>query len=778
MIISRKHFENNRLFGLLRCELLAVVLLLCLVMGAALFYFRGVYFNHLVFYNLDIFGSEFTLRSYFWSMIRKGLFTPLYPFDSLSHTLLMNPHHKILYPTNLLLLLSDDPYRMAHWDYLLHYGIAALGWYLYFRSLIRSRASAFLSAHFMTFNGVVLSSHYRVEIASFAWVPWAVWGLIKVFETGDFRKALYTGLFFSLIFLGGNPELCGVTIVLGFFSLLFYESKRGILCVRTRDLWRVVLVIIVLGVVPGLILLPLLERAIQDVPLTTRHFGFERWVALAGSDKPYMIFELPGRWFSQLFMDPIMLNGSLKDRLDDNWYASRSIGLFGALCLWFGYAILLKDKKGKLLFFLCIMLVCFSMAKYNDFAIWSWDHFKFFQKFRFPGKIFRYFLILSSIPIALGVRFFYQKLQARWGRNAVLGVVLVAFVNTIQILNEQFAPDVSTLAEKVALPVFTPFKGIESFARTRIGFCTSFLNREAGLFIDGRPRGLAMASLGDATELPGVYGTLCAPELGRTYYDWLGITHLITPHIRNLDILKSKVSMLSIYERIAPHLPVRVLPGTDVVQAFDVIHLRNAVSPSEALFSEYWYFSDLQEKKEFLFDEPRLFLTSIHFNGSLNGFKRLLNGYFPVQESLYFDEEGFVRSLDPQLKEKFIGEYGPTSKCQERNLSNTPLTRFPIQLSSDLSMKIEGEINCPGILSIPWAAISGWRATLNGQPRPIMRVGDTTLGILVPQGKWHIELYYGPKYLGLTLLISIVTFTTIVILAAFELGRIRRKRVC
>jgi len=75
-------------------------------------------------------------------------------------------------------------------------------------------------------------------------------------------------------------------------------------------------------------------------------------------------------------------------------------------------------------------------------------------------------------------------------------------------------------------------------------------------------------------------------------------------------------------------------------------------------------------------------------------------------------------------------------------------------------------------LNIPWAAISGWRATLNGQQRPIVRVGDTTLGVLVPQGSWHIELHYDPKYLGLTLFISIMTFVIITVLMMLDLGRI------
>jgi len=645
-------------------------------MGAALFYFHRIYFDHWVFNNLDIFGSDFTIRSYFWSMIRNGLFTPLYPYDSLSHTLLMNPHHKILYPTNLLLLLSEDPYRMAHWDYLLHYGIAASGWYLYFKILIRSRATSFLSALFMTFNGVVLGSHYRVEIASYSWVPWTVWSLLLSLETGHIRKTLYTGLFFSLIFLGGNPELCGVTLLLGFFSILYFH--------RGSKVWRLAFVVAGVGVVSGLILFPLLERAIQDVPLSMRNYGFEREVALAASDTPFKIFELPGRWMSQIFMHLTIPDESIHSQLQENWYANRSIGIFGALCFWFGLAHLLKDTKGKLLFVFCILLWCFSMAKYNDLAGWCWAHVSFLQKFRYPGKIFRYFLILSSIPIALGARCLYQTIQGRWGRNAVGVVVLLAFMNTIQILSEQAAPDVSTLSEKVYLPVFTPFRGIESFSKTRIGFCTSFLNRGISLFIDGRPHGLAMASLGDATELPGVYGTECEPQLGRTYYDWLGITHLITPHIRNLDLLKSKLPMLSIYDRIAAHRPVRVEPGKDAVQGFDVLHIRNATSPSEAVFSEYWYFANLLEKKEFIFDEPRLFREGIHF-------KRLLNGYFPIQESIYVDEEGVVQPLKPKLKEKLLDEYGPISKCQERDLSNKPLTRFPIQLATDLSMKIDGQ---------------------------------------------------------------------------------------
>lgn len=753
-------------------EILAVILLLCLIFGATLFYFQDVFFNGLVFFHSDLFNSEFTTRSYFWKMLREGLFTPLFPYNTLSHPLLMNPHHKTLYPTNILFLFSDDPYRMAHWDYLLHYGIAALGWYFYFKILIQSRSSAFLSALILSFNGIVLGSHYRVEIASFAWVPWAVWSFLTIFETWDYRKALFTGLFFSLIFLGGNPELCIIAMLLSIFSLLFQTQSTGWFN-KIRQVRRHFWIFFLIPVVAVLIMLPLLERAIQDVPLTARQFGFKNTLAFVWSESPTAILELPGRWLSRFFIDPEMINAPMSIQMAKNWYGNHSIGFFGAMCLLIGFASLLKDMKGKALFLICVLLWCFSMGPYNFIAKWSWGHFEWLQKFRYPGKVFRYFLILSAIPIALGVKWSYIKINQTFERNfgrkfgkksGIAVFILIALVNIIQVILDQPDPYLSTLAEKLELPVFQLFNG-SSFQDTRVLNCKAFLGqgKKRGN-VDGRPLEVAMLGIGEAVESPVLGSAYCMVNFGSNYYDWLGITHLVAPHVEHFESLQRSYSILSNYNRIASNVALQPHSEVDPVEGFDVFQLDHAAGPSQALFSEYWYFSDLQQKKKYLFEENRSLHAGIHF-------RHLLNGYFPVQESIYLNEEGNVVPLDSNLKEELITKYGPKTKCEYRNPMNIQLSRFPIQISADLSMKIGGKSQCPGLLSIPWTAMSGWKLLVNGQHQPIVRVGDVALGVFVPQGQWKVELFYDPKYLGLTLLISFLTFTCVLALMVIALGR-------
>lgn len=756
---------------LVNFEILAITALLCLVFGATLFYFKEVYFNNFVFIHGDLFNYEFTLRAYFWRMLKEGFFSPLFPYNSLSHPLLMNPHHKTLYPTNLLFLLSGDPYRIAHWDYLLHYSIAALGWYLYFKILVQSRVSAFLSALILTFNGVVLGSHYRVEIASFAWVPWTVWSCLKIFEQWNYRKALFTGLFFSLIFLGGNPELCAVTVLLAAFSIFFQTKSVGVLnTIRQMKIHAGIFVLI--PVVAVLVMLPILVRAIQDVPLTARPFGFEQEILFLWSEAPTAIFELPGRWLSRFFINSEIFNAPLSVQIIKNWYGNHSIGLFGAICLWFGFASLLKDKKGKLLFCTCILLWCFSMGPYNFLAKWSWTHLEFLQKFRYPGKVFRYFLILSSIPIALGSKALYLWFVKKWNKQrAMIVIVLIAILNVVQVLYEQPNAYISTLSEKLTLPLFAPFKGMESIQKTRISSCRAFLGRGARrVTLDGRSLGIAMFNIGEAVESPVLRSMPCVVSFGSNYYDWIGITHLITPHIANFDSLKTTFPILLDYDRIASNIPVTPESEEDPVESFDVFQLKHAVGPSQALFSEYWYFSDLQQKKKFSVEEPRILHAGVHF-------KRLLNGYFPVQKSIYLNEEGIASPLNSNLKEKLMMEYGPQGKCAHRDFSQGQLKHFPIQISADLSMAIGGQSECPGLISVPWNAMPGWKAVVNGQQSPILRVGDATLGVLVPQGQWKVELYYDPKYLGLTLLISVFTFMSVLALMLIDVGRACRKQV-
>ncbi len=263
-----------------------------------------------------------------------------------------------------------------------------------------------------------------------------------------------------------------------------------------------------------------------------------------------------------------------------------------------------------------------------------------------------------------------------------------------------------------------------------------------------------MASTHESSEIPVVQAIECnIPQ--RNYTDWLGLTHLMIPHAYDFEKFLASHPEFNAYERLEANTLVFSIMNKGF-EKVDLLHIRNAGGPSTALLIKDWYFADLQGKTEFTFAQNRAVSAGDRLTN-------LLKGHFPVQATVYIDEEGLRKPLPSVLKDKLVKEYGPQAGCIDPEA--TPPIRVPIKISSTaVSMQVSGESHCPALLSLPWTAMPGWLATINDQRSPIFRVGDTTLGLMVPKGKWSVQLLYEPKYLGLSLFISLATFLITLIL--------------
>jgi hypothetical protein len=686
----------------------APILFAILLIAFPLYYFRDVYFGDSVFRHWDMFNYNFTLRTYFWTLISNGVFGSLYPYNSLGHSLLMNPHHMEWYPTNILFLFLN-PIHACHWDYLLHYLIAGFGWYFFFHRLTGSRAVSYACATFFTLNGIVLASHYRVEIASFAWFGWTAWAFLRMCDRLDFRSAMIYGLLYALIFLGGNPELLVVSVPFCFFAVLFAPD----LDVKGTALNPRFYGMVALAAFTFLcICSPIMLRSWQDVPLTVRVYGFTEQILYTFTDQPSAIFQLPGTWFEKLVR--LTDYGFMPDLWSDYgqpWYQNHVLGLISTLFILIGFGEHLKKWNMRALAAVIILIWCFSCGPGSFIAKWFWDHSTTFQMIRYPGKFFRYAMMFAAIPLGLGGLKVYQKLIQRFGHQRAMQILAaLILINTIQVFADQNPAYVQPLTKKLRLDVYTPLVRMEHTPdKMRVMRCTDSITD----LYDGRPLGIAMARTGEASEIPSVRAIACSDLVEEIYIKYLGISH----------------SVSSDHGVVKPY------------------KIRNSGTPSTGLLISDWYFADLQTIRKFTPQQNRI------FNDNPTNFRNLLHGKFPVEVTNYIDKNGYRNSLSPRAQFEIKSVFDREPACPDK------LVEVPLQVSPYVtSIHAEGKSDCPRLLNIPWSAIPGWKATVNDTPMPILRIGDATIGILVPKGDWTVDVVYDPPFLGATLFLSICTF--------------------
>lgn len=110
-----------------------------------------------------------------------------------------------------------------------------------------------------------------------------------------------------------------------------------------------------------------------------------------------------------------------------------------------------------------------------------------------------------------------------------------------------------------------------------------------------------------------------------------------------------------------------------------------------------------------------------------------------------------------------------TSQMIELNRNHFEITNF-----SDTN--IQGEVDCetPGLLFIPISYNSNWNASINGEPVKIYRANAGFMAIVVPEGRFKIEINYNPKLFvlgGIISGISIIAFILVVLYKNVQKGK-------
>jgi hypothetical protein len=176
--------------------------------------FHGVLAGRL-FYLRDVTQNHVPVRQVVTARIASGSLPLWDPLHGGGTPLLANPNHLVLHPITLLFLaLPFD--RAFTASILLQFALLAWGGYLLARALPVGRAPAALAAVVLALSGPSASvSSQQNVLSAWAWVPLALWGWLRMIDTGRRRDRVVAVLGCAVVLGCGEVASAATLLTLG-----------------------------------------------------------------------------------------------------------------------------------------------------------------------------------------------------------------------------------------------------------------------------------------------------------------------------------------------------------------------------------------------------------------------------------------------------------------------------------------------------------------------------------------------------------------------------------
>jgi len=324
-------------------------------------------------------------------MIKDGLLPLWNPYSYCGQPLLATLQTSVLYPLNLLLLLSFD--LGFNLIIVLHFFLAGVFTYFFIKTLKGSDIGALIGALTFMLSGYLLSVHNLLpHLLSVTWLPLILLCYHNYLIKGSLRPLVFTSACLAMMFLGGAVEILYGTFIL-IFILLFSPDPFGVgitpphLKKRLFAFGLVVLLFLLLSAVQ---LLPFLELAFKSI----RAGGLSYQEAITWS--------LDFQDLLQFFIPDPYGYGSSTERYWSNqsWLKTIYLGIIPfALSVFF-----IIEKRRKAIPFLIIILVSLTLSFGGNTPIYKflYNYFPFLSSIRYPVKFLFIFVFLISIMAGIG----------------------------------------------------------------------------------------------------------------------------------------------------------------------------------------------------------------------------------------------------------------------------------------------------------------------------------------------------------------------------------------
>ncbi len=645
----------------------------------------------------------------------------MYPYLQMGVPLLANPLYALLYPLNVLYLLFEHQ-QVFQLQLLLHYVLTGLGFSLLLGLLTRHQLFSCLASTMFLGSGLVWSLHFHPgEMETLPWIALAVYcqlrAIIGVTRYTQFGWATAGGIFATFIFNAGDPFAYGFAFILVVLMAWSFRDRFGV-----PHLMRKLFTSMVLAVVLSTVLiLPQLLEGMQLFPFTDRGLGFGLRESLSYSTHFVRILDVISPWLLPALSDPEYPWPELRYGISVVWwYPSLALGIIASTCFVLGAGVSFKSRRGRMLLLLGFTIATLALGRHLRFGDLIWTYSPGLSTMRFPERLVRYAAVALLPILAQGLPVFFallQKFTILRPRSVLLLVLSLSLVEMNIALPEAF------LASHSQRQIPADLSFLQNNARVHV--CKNSLpetqaERPLPHLFDVRAWRIQSMDGAEAVTAPLQKGLTCGNSLTDKMLNWQGVSHIMTPSAMDDSVSK-------IY-----HWPL-VYNNRELNLA--VYEVKNS-GPSTGIFA-----ADFSVDQVIKSIETKMKIVPNVETG--DAFDRISAGEFFIHPKWNLDQAG------RPVARKEMPVFSPPDQLPQECKGKGHRQAVPLTVSANFSrIEFSFEAECPGILTLPWRFLPGWRLTLNGSSENLLMINDLTLGVYFPKGRHTGRLDFWPTTLS------------------------------
>jgi len=383
------------------------VILLSVFLSLVIIWFLHVFLFKNVFCFGDIPRYFYPLRKFGVAQIRSGQVPLWNPYVFFGTPFLAELQTVLFYPVSLFYYLIPDFDTAFNVFIVFHFFLGGAFIYILMRYWNFSYMASFISAIVYAFSGYMNSVIVmNTSLSSAVWIPLVLLFFDKSLRTKRFWYVVITGIFITIQFLAGNPDLLYFTL----WVLLFYTTGYIYLDYRKNKTFINVIKYTGFFAVSSSIWIPF--SAIQLFPFvefllsSTRAYGRDFASVTHWSLPP---FELLNFFIPFAFGD-ITKAGTYWG--GQHWLASYYVGI---VPLFFIFLAIIFDRSKKTSFFTFLTVISLIMAFGSFTPIYSFCYklIPGFKHIRYPVKYL--FITTFSLSILSGIGYEFVRKRLKTG---------------------------------------------------------------------------------------------------------------------------------------------------------------------------------------------------------------------------------------------------------------------------------------------------------------------------------------------------------------------------
>jgi hypothetical protein len=675
-------------------------------------FFHPLLFSQQTLYFRDIQAIFYPMKYFLSEALKSGSIPFWCPMYFCGAPFLSDIQTGVFYPPSLLFIMFSYPLSFNLYV-VLHIFLCFCFIYLWGRGNGLSVPASIFSAIAYSYGGYVLSSiNLLNNLTVITWLPAMLWAYQKALSEKSWIVYALTVFFLCLAILGGEPQLLMFSVITTFCFGLFLSLKRGSHLVSVARHSLIFLTIV---------LSSLLLTIVQWGPT---FFDYQNSVRLNGFNfQQATEFSLSWDRLKHLLI-PVSFSRTFGSVLDEGtvpWLLSIYPGLLVAPLALVGFSSRLSREK---IFWMVLFLLGTAFALGRHTPLYNLVH-QLFPYFRFPEK----FYFLSNIGLVVLAGYGFDRLMSLLEKQGVKTTTLLFILPLLLFVDLYLAhahlnPTCKTGFYQFADPALRPVLQDQSLFRLYVdeaSFYPSLLRNSSIAERQIIAQAFKASNSGILQNLHYVDGKT-GMEL---QYQWIIGEILLQPWPERIKLLQwanakyiVSASNLDAQPGVMEYV-TRVNPLLFQLKN----HLPRAWLVGEIYPSGQWTLQDYNT-------------CSLNARASATG----------PEEIAAFHKKRYYQDVDHIVYEK------------------------PHRIRIDVAA---GQ---PGVLVLAEAFYPGWRATVNGKPKNIVRLNYLFQGVEVEAGRQSIIFEYRPPFFQFYAFVSIAAIVILTGIGFICFMRQRKKR--